>query len=557
VADGLEYTYPGGQQPALRDVSFRLEPGGCLLVLGPSGSGKSTLALAIAGLVPRVLGGTLRGRLAIDGREVRELDGPALARRVGIVFQEPASQLVMERVEDDVAFGLENLAWPREAMRRRVPEALSQVGLLALARRRSVTLSGGEQQRLALAGVLAPMPGLLVLDEPTANLDPWGAAAFLASLGELRAARQTTIVLIEHRVDEVWPLADLVLALGPDGSPIDLGHPEEVLIRSWSALERAGIWLPRRSAIAAGGNGLALPGGAGATPPARSGVGLVAPAAAPGGGETGVADGLLLSASGVAFGYLPGRAVLQEIDLVLRAGERVALVGPNGSGKSTLGRLLVGLLRPTAGRIRLAGRDPARLPAAVLAREAGYLFQDPQRQFLTDRVVDELTLGLRPEERRRVPEVAQAVGLPLERYGDRSPYTLSGGEQRRLSLACLFVRRPRLLVLDEPTFGQDRAGYDALVRLLHEQMAAGTTLVAATHDRRLVADIAQRVIALRGGRVALDQDATEDGADVLWDRAFPELAPSPAAGHRPSAVGAAVGGIAADLDGGPPNEVRE
>jgi energy-coupling factor transport system ATP-binding protein len=187
------------------------------------------------------------------------------------------------------------------------------------------------------------------------------------------------------------------------------------------------------------------------------------------------------------------------------AGERIALIGPNGGGKSTLGRLLVGLLRPQRGVVTLAGRNPARLPASELARLAGYVFQRPEQQFLAQRVVDEVMLGLRPEERGEAAQLMDRLGLPLERFGDRSPYRLSGGEQRRLSLACTLVRRPVLLVLDEPTFGQDRRTYDELVAILERHLRAGATLIAATHDPRFVADVAERVVTIADGRVAADE----------------------------------------------------
>ena len=188
-------------------------------------------------------------------------------------------------------------------------------------------------------------------------------------------------------------------------------------------------------------------------------------------------------------------------------GERVALLGPNGSGKSTLGRLLVGLLRPTAGSVRLAGRDPARLAPSVAARLAGYVVQDPERGFVGATVDDDLMAGLDPAERGRAEDVAGALGLPLARFGARNPYTLSGGEQRRLSLAAQLVRRPRLLVLDEPTYGQDRRGYAALVGLLAEQVDAGAAIVAATHDLRLAGDVGRRVVRLAAGRVGAERAA--------------------------------------------------
>jgi energy-coupling factor transport system ATP-binding protein len=382
----------------------------------------------------------------------------------------------MDTVEDDVAFGLESRGWSPDDMRARVPETLAEVGLAGLERRRPSRLSGGEQQRLALAGALAPRPGVLVLDEPTANLDPPGGHAFLARLAAIRAARSATVVLVEHDVDAAWPLADQVLALGRDGRPIDVGPPDVVLARSRAAMNADGIWLPGTDPA---------PVATGATPAADE---------AP----------ILVAADRVRYGYVPPVPVVDGVDLVLRRGERVALVGPNGSGKSTLGRLLVGLLRPQAGSVRLAGADPSRLPPAELARSAGYVFQDPERQFLARTVEDEVLLGLTADERERAGDLMAKLDLPLEEFGGRSPYRLSGGEQRRLSLACVLLRDPDLLVLDEPTFGQDRTGYQGLLDILRERVAAGTCVLAATHDERFAADFATRRVVMDGGRLVED-----------------------------------------------------
>jgi len=455
-ADGLGFTYRGSTRPAFRDVTFALAPGACVLVVGPSGSGKSTLALAVAGLIPRDIPGDLAGALTVGGP-------------VGVVFQDPASQLVMERVEDEVAFGLENLGWSRDAMRERIPEVLLDAGLAGLERRRSQRLSGGQQQRLALAGALAPRPGILVLDEPTANLDPEGAAAFFARLRSLLGERRATVVLVEHRVEAAWPLADVVLALGRDGAPIDVGPPDEVLARSGRQLVAEGIWLPTDVPI---------------TPTFGAEAGTGSP---------------IVTAEGLRFGYERDVPVIRDFSLTIDRGERVALVGPNGGGKSTLGRLLVGLLRPDHGRVHLAGQDPSRVKPAELARLAGYVFQDPETGFLADTVAEEVGLGLTRDEAGRVGELMDRLDLPLEAFGLRSPYRLSGGEARRLSLAVALVRDPAVLVLDEPTFGQDRAGYDGLLHILRDRSDAGTTLVVATHDMRLVRDLDARVVEIDDG----------------------------------------------------------
>lgn len=449
-------------------------------MVGPSGSGKSTFGLAIAGLVPREVPGVVAGSLTVNGVETGAFEPAELAAAVGLVFQDPASQLVLDWVEDDVAFGLENRGWPTDRMVDRVPQALAAVGLAGFGRRHARELSGGQQQRLALAGVLAPEPGILVLDEPTANLDPGGAAAFLERIADLRARRAATIVLIDHRLEAAWTLADRVLALGPDGSPIAVGPPDAVLREAGPQMEAAGIWLPE----VAGSSGIP----AGAT--ALGSIGRP-----------------VLDARGLRYGYDPATPVLRDIDLLASEGERIALVGPNGSGKSTLGRLLVGLLKPQHGTIRLDGNDPARLASARLARLAGYVFQRPEQQFLAQRVADEVALGLRPTELADATRLMEQLGLSLGTFGERSPYGLSGGEQRRLSLACALVRRPRLLILDEPTFGQDRHGYDALLAILRGMVSEGTCLIAATHDERFVRDAADRILTLDDGWLVGDEPA--------------------------------------------------
>jgi energy-coupling factor transport system ATP-binding protein len=478
-ARDLGFRHAGASRPALSNVSFDIEPGRTLLIVGPSGSGKSTLALAIAGLVPRDFDGAFEGSLEVEGVETRAWEPAALSERVGIVFQDPESQLVMEHVEDDIAFGLENRGWHRGRMLARVPEALRDVGLEGFERRRTARLSGGEQQRVALGGVLAALPGILVLDEPTANLDPEGTSDFFARLNAIKAEGETTIVLVEHKVDLAWPMADLILALDREGRPIDLGRPEEVLVRSGVRMRREGIWLPER----------------GARPMPVAG-----PSDSPG--------PALIEAQGVRFGYDAQEPILRDIDLVAGRAERIALVGPNGSGKSTLGRLLVGLLRPDHGTLLLGSEEPSRLRPAELARRAGYVFQDPETQFLANTVEEEVLLGLRHDERATAGDLMERLGLPLGQFGERSPYRLSGGEARRLSLACVLVRWPQVLVLDEPTFGQDRLGHEALVEIIRERLDTGICLFTATHDRRFVEQVAERIIELGSGWIVDDRPVT-------------------------------------------------
>ncbi|NJC71077.1 ABC transporter ATP-binding protein [Planosporangium thailandense] len=456
---GFGWRHAGRKAWAVRGVDLRVEHGERVLLLGPSGAGKSTLLAAAAGLLPQD-SGEQEGHVTVDGRDAR-----AARDRVGIVFQDPQTQLVMARAGDDVAFGLENRGVPPAEIWPRVDAALTRVGFPYGRDRHTGALSGGEQQRLALAGVLALAPGLLLLDEPTANLDPAGAA----QVREVLATLDTTVVLVEHRVADVVPLVDRVVVLSPGGGVVADGVPETVFAEHGAALAAQGVWVP------------------GVAPSQR---------------RAGRAPGeVALSGQGLTRRH-PGadRAALSGVDVEVRRGEVLAVLGANGSGKSTLALLLGGLLRPTGGRV-VAAADPAVPPhrwrAATLARRIGSVFQNPEHQFVTNRVRDELALGPRRVGRDPVPIVDELLArLRLDRLAAANPYTLSGGEQRRLSVATALATAPEVLVFDEPTFGQDLRTWRELVDLLAELRDAGRAIVTVTHDGDLVDAVADRHVLL-------------------------------------------------------------
>ncbi|HEY6592487.1 MAG TPA: ABC transporter ATP-binding protein, partial [Asanoa sp.] len=428
------------------------------------GAGKSTLLAALAGLLAED-SGEQEGTIEIDG-----LDPRKARDRVGIAFQDPETQLVMSRAGDDVAFGLENRGVPAEEIWPRVDAALARVGFPYGRDRATAALSGGEQQRLALAGILVLRPDLLLLDEPTANLDPAGAALVRSALAT-GVDRDTTVLLVEHRVADAVALVDRVVVLTPGGRIRADGRPGEVFAVHGDSLAAEGVWVPGHP---------------------------VAPRRA-----TGAPGDELLRAEGLT---LPRR--LPPTDLTVRAAEALAVVGPNGAGKSTLALLLGGLLKPGDGRLAasaaLAGGDaarpPYRWPAPALTRRIGSVFQDPEHQFVTSTVYEELALGPR---RLRLPSstVESTVDellarLRLDRLARANPYTLSGGEARRLSVATALATAPRLLVLDEPTFGQDRRTWVELVDLLAGLREEGHGVVAVTHDADFVAALADRTARL-------------------------------------------------------------
>ena len=504
-AVGLGWTYAGRSRPALAGLTFRLEPGRVLLVLGPSGSGKSTLARAIAGLVPHTLPGQWQGSLRIGEMDVESTPARFLGERVGLVFQDPDCQIVMSRVDDEVAFGLENRGWPRPEMQARVPQALRQVGLAGFELRGTNTLSGGEKQRLAIADVLSAGPSLLVFDEPTANLDPPGMYDTLEQLTELARRREHTMVIIEHRLEAALPLADDVLLIDDEGRQLAFAPAGSVGRQAVSLLEKSGAWVPRAW------QGSDLP---------------AAVAAASADGDSGRPTGqLLLRASDLGFDYAADQSgahpALDGVSLEARAGERIAIVGPNGAGKSTLLFVIAGLRRAARGTVGLRAiardgervedlSDPSRLKPREIASRIGLVFQDPELGFVARTARDEVTAtdrAARRDRRGASDRPADSDGI-LARFGlghltDQDPFRLSQGEQRRLSLAALVLRPPAVLLLDEPTFGLDRRGTEAVMLLLDELRITGQAQLLATHDPRLLPHC-DRVVALDRGRVVFD-----------------------------------------------------
>jgi len=536
-AVGLGWRYAGRPAPALIDLNFRLEPGRVLLVLGPSGSGKSTLARALAGLVPHTLAGEWQGSLRVGDLDIATTPARFLGERVGLVFQDPDCQLVMSRVDDEVAFGLENRGRPRAEMRAAVPETLRRVGLAGFEPRSTATLSGGEKQRLAIADVLVSRPSLLVFDEPTANLDPPGMYETLERIADLARLRRHTVVLIEHRLEAALPLADDVLLLDDTGRQLAFSPAGSVGREDAALLEASGAWVP------------------------RSWLGADLPATAePGPGRAAAGDRLLLRAADVTVDYpadLSGtRRALDNVSLEARSGERIAIVGPNGAGKSTLLFVLAGLRRPTSGSVGLraiapesepaeALRDPSKLRSEEIAGRVGLVFQDPELGFVARTSRAEVAATDRAiRSRRRVND--QAPPDPdgvLARFGlghlaAIDPFRLSQGEQRRLSLAALVLWPPAILLLDEPTFGLDRRGTESVMGLLDELKATGQVQLLATHDPRLLPSC-DRVVAMDCGHVIFDGSPDEFLAAPPYSPPDPWRAGVAAVAARPPApVGA-------------------
>jgi energy-coupling factor transporter ATP-binding protein EcfA2 len=511
----LTFRYTGRKRPALRHVSLRLERGESLLVLGPSGGGKSTLALCLNGAIPHFVDGELTGRVEIDGRNTRTTPVAELAQKVGIVFQDPDAQFCMLVVEEEVAFGLENLAVPRDEMDARIVEALNWVGLADKRREPIERLSGGQKQRLALACVPAQRPDALVFDEPTAQLDPAGVSEVIDVLQRLRAEARHSLVIIEHRLDDVMPLVDRTLVLSQLGEVLADGPPRSVLQIHGASLAEAGIWIPQVSevALALAARGLqvepfplTVQEAAQALRPHASRLTsrvIDTASAAPPHGHT------VFDLRGLTYTY-PGAATpaVRDIALQLHDGELTAIVGENGAGKSTLARLVAGIIRPPNGTVRLRGTDLRTLRLPEIARQVGYVFQYPEHQFVGRSVLDDVAYGLRragvQEAQAREQARRTLEDFGLAELAPAHPFTLSGGEQRRLSVAAMLVLGQQALFLDEPTFGQDRRSAGQLLDKLSHLAEAGRCIVAITHDMRLVAERASRTVAMADGTIVFE-----------------------------------------------------
>ena len=539
----ITYTYEGETSPVINGVSLRVEPGEFVLILGPSGCGKSTLLNVLNGTIPHTLRGELGGHAVVCGKSVPDTKVTNFATEVGMVFQDPEAQIINTRVRDEVCFGLENLCRPADEIMARQAEALAYVGLPDAGDLSIFDMSGGQKQRVSIAAVLAVRPRLLVLDEPTANLDPAGMAEVFAVLHRLNRRFNTTIVMVEHRVDELADRVSRVIMMDRgtvvfDGRPRAAfarrreGHSEEAETIATSA------WFPQVSEFAlelAAAAGIAvapdvMPLNVTEAVAFAEGVmaGRLVQATARAAAPKKAAPGeKLLSIRDLTFGYTREQPILKNVSLELETRSIVALLGQNGSGKTTLARALIGINPVERGTVYLGDRDISDLGPREISAEIGYVFQNPDHQFVTDQIDEEVAYGLKVRGfaedfiARRVDEVLDIVDLA--RYRHRSPFNLSLGERRRLSVATMLVLEPRLLVLGEPTIGQDHERAQHLMRLMDRlRERYGTTILMITHDVRLVAEWADRAIALRGGGIAFDgkPEALFAQADLLKESAL-------------------------------------
>jgi energy-coupling factor transporter ATP-binding protein EcfA2 len=505
----LTYRYPDAASPVLQGLTLEIEEGEFILVIGPSGAGKSTLLRCLNGLVPHFYGGTVTGQVRVSGRDPVGLGPAGMADVVGFVLQDPEAQFVVDNVEDELAFALENQAVDPVVMRKRVEEVLDQLNIAHLRQRSVSTLSGGERQRVAIAAVMTLQPKTLVLDEPTSQLDPQAAEEVLDTLVKLNQDLGLTIILSEHRLERVVQYVDRILYLPGGGKPPILDEPRTVLSQvdltpPLITLAKALDWTPLPLTIKEGrrfANRLSRSKGPIATRRAQ--------VSSPDYRFPSAESPVSISVQKLGFSY-NGHPALQDVSLDVRRGEFVALMGRNGSGKTTLLKQLVGLLKPDHGEVQITdphtkrAMDTRQADLEELIQVVGYVPQNPGALLFNDTVRQELDFtrrghGLPPGEYSGL-----LATLSLTDYANDYPRDLSVGERQRVALASILVAEPTILLLDEPTRGLDYHQKAALVAVLQQERGRGRTIVMATHDVELVAHCADRVILLGAGQVVVD-----------------------------------------------------
>lgn len=523
--DDVSFSYGTQTEQALSHISLSVNKGDFIGIIGPSGAGKSTLAACLSGAVPHHYTGTFFGSVMVDGHDTCEVSLTDVSQIVGSVLQDIDTQMVASVVEDEMLFGLENFDVPHDLIEQRVSETLETVGISDLRDREIATLSGGQKQKVAIAAILAMRPRVLVLDEPTAALDPASSTLVFETLREANRVLGITIVVVEQKVALLSEYCNRVFVLN-HGEIALQGEPHEVFAHT-DELRAIGVDCPRVTRIF---NSLETDGLVSGTPcldvdeaerliteivdPDRATSDTRAPAGSP------HAPSLrphakdaepVLTFDHVEFSYPHGGAAVHDLNLTLYPGELVGIVGQNGAGKTTLTKLLTGLLKPASGSVRVTGLDTASVPTSRIAREVATLFQNPDRQICKDTVLDEVAFGLelggmdRAEALRRAQLVIDRFGLPA----DEAPFSLSRGQRQMVALASVVVVEPKIVVLDEPTSGLDYRECMTVMETVRTMAERGCAVIMVCHDMEVVSDFAERIVVMADGRI-LDRGRTHE-----------------------------------------------
>ncbi len=542
----VSYCYPRATVESLKRVDLTVEKGKFVVLMGRTGAGKTTLSLCLNGLIPQLMQGDLTGEVIVAGKETSNYRVQELAKQVGLVLQEAESQIVGRTVEEDVAFGPRNFGVPIEEVHRRVEQALERVQLREHNMRSTVELSGGEKQRLVIAGVLAMEPEIMVLDEPTSELDPEGRVEIYRALDDLRRESDRTLLVIEHSSEEILQRADEIVVLNHgeivwQGAPKKLFRdipllrefgikPLPVSLLGWEYYQRGWIEFKDIPLDVASAESLIR-----SLTSKQKSPDVKNPSAKPieirevyyERTKAKVAQSSpLIQVNQLVHQYESGQIALQGIDLAIQKGEFVALVGSNGAGKTTLAKHLNGLLKPTQGEVIVKGMNTKEYDTAHLARTIGYVFQNPDHQIFSVSVEKELEFGLKNagfDLREREERITRALELTgLAKFREVHPYTLGKGERQLIAVASVLALTPEILVIDEPTTGLDWRGVQKIMELLDQLHKKGTTILMITHDMDIVAEYTERVIVLQRGHVLRDAPTWEalSNSDILRQAAI-------------------------------------
>lgn len=514
----LHYSYPNSKEPALRGIDLTINRGEFVLLSGPSGCGKTTFSRTLNGLIPHFYNGKLSGEVKVNGMDITKFQTYELAKKVGLIFQNPDNQIFALTVEKDVAFGLENQGISRNEMYKSIDWALKTSGINHLRNRGTHELSGGQKQRLAISSILAMKPEILVLDEPTSFLDPLGAERIFNVLGELNKEYQITIILIEHRMDLAAHYADRVVIFN-DGLISHQGTPAEVFMNEKT--RQLGVGIPKivdlYRILKNDGYPLVNPPMTPENlavqltkllpeklniPPKKSHDPIL---------ENLISEHMqspLIKIEDVYFAYPSNVQALKGVSLTIHKGEFVAIMGENGAGKTTLVKHLNGLLRPTKGQIKIENQDISNQSVASIARKVGLVFQNPDDQLFSENVQEEISFALQNFGFKK-DVITKRVNwglnlLDITKYKDSSPFILSGGERKRVALASVLAWDPDIVVLDEPTIGQDHAQKERLMHFLMQLRTQGKTTIIVTHDVEFVAECNPRIVLMAGGNIIAD-----------------------------------------------------
>jgi energy-coupling factor transport system ATP-binding protein len=512
--DNVTFTYLDSEKPAINNINLKVKKGEILMITGPSGAGKTTVARLINGLIPHYFRGKFEGKVIVNEVDTKKSTIGALSQMVGLLFQDPSSQLVCPTVMDEVAFGPENLGVEPTEIRRRVEEILEAVRLKGYEERNPHSLSGGEQQACALASVMAMKPEIYVLDEPTSNLDPLGSSQVINLLVELSRRERKTMIIVEHKMEELLPLVDRLVVMNEGKIVLD-GEVQKIL-ENVEVMEKMGLKPPQvtllasklRRNISIEKLPLTLEEGIEVIAKAlrerlKTKKVVIKPQIQPNLNEAKRKE--IITVEDLWHVYQGKVTALRGVNLKVYEGEFLAIIGQNGSGKTTLVKHFNGLLKPTKGKVTVYGIDTTKASISELSKKVGYVFQNPDHQLCNETVRKELAFGPAnlgfpvAEINKRVENVAERLGL--KKVLDEKPFSLSKGERHRVAVASILTMNPDVLIVDEPTTGQDYGMSREMMEIFESLHKEGKTVIVITHDMNLAAEYSERVVVLKNGEI--------------------------------------------------------